>query len=111
MQTKPTDLTTLSTVLEKLRINRQDNEFLMTEKGFTGSNGKVYEPTDLQITKTYRFEGESNPSDSCILYVIEANDGLKGYSIDAYGAATNHPEEYDNFIREIPVADNSTTSE
>ncbi len=39
------------------------------------------------------------------LYVIEANDGLIGYSIDAYGVYTNHDAEYDDFIRKIHVQD------
>jgi len=99
-------MTTLSTVLEKLRIRKQDNEFQSTEEGFKSPAGKVYQPEELMIIKTYRFEGDSDPSDNAILYLIEANDGLLGYSIDAYGAYTNHPEEwYDNFVRNIPVAE------
>lgn len=98
-------MTTLSGVLEKLRIRKQDNEFLATEEGFNGPSGKLYKPEDLTIIKTYRFEGDSNPSDSSILYLIEANDGLTGYSIDAYGVYSNHDEKYDDFIRKIKVED------
>ena len=67
---------------------------------------KLMRLRDLTIIKTYRFEGESDPSDSSILYIIEANDGLKGYSIDAYGVYSNHDNEegYDNFIRLIKLA-------
>ena len=98
-------MTTLSTVLEKLRLRRQDNEFKLTEAGFTTGNNKCYSPEDLTIIKTYRFEGDSNPSDSSILYLIEANDGLIGYSLDAYGVYTNHDEKYDDFIQKIKVED------
>ncbi|MEI9910392.1 MAG: hypothetical protein WDO71_12435 [Bacteroidota bacterium] len=105
MQTTPTQMTTLSTVLEKLRVKRLDNEFTMTDEGFTASNNKHYSPSDLTIIKTYRFEGESNPSDSSILYLIEANDGLIGYSMDAYGVYSNHDEKYDEFIRKIKLED------
>ena len=102
--TSKTDLTTLSVVLEKLRLKRQDNEFIITENGFTIGNGKHYQPEDLTIIKTFRFEGESDPADSAILYLIEANDGLIGYSIDAYGAYINHPgSQYDEFIKKIRV--------
>ena len=68
---------------------------------------KCYKPEDLKIIKTYRFEGDSDPADSSIIYLIEANDGLIGYSMDAYGMYTAHEDEegYDNFIREIPVED------
>ena len=105
MQTKHVDLTTLSSVLERLRIKKQDNEFRMTDEGFHAGKGKYYKPEELTIIKTYRFEGESNPSDSCILYLIQANDGLIGYSIDAYGAYSNQDEKYDDFIRQVKVED------
>ena len=36
-------------------------------------------------TSFFRFEGESDPDDNAILYVIETTDGLKGTLIDAYG--------------------------
>jgi len=101
------DMATLSTVLEKLRLRKADNEFRWTPEGFTAGKGKTYQPEELSILRTYRFEGESNPSDASILYVIEANDQLIGYSLDAYGAYSNHDDEegYDNFIRKIPIKD------
>jgi len=99
------EMTTLSTVLEKLRIKKMDNEFRWTPEGFHASKGKNYQPEDLKIIKTYRFEGDSDPSESSILYIIEANDGLIGYSLDAYGVYSNHDDEegYDNFIGKIHV--------
>jgi len=98
-------MTTLSGVLEKLRTKKMDTEFRWTEEGFSASKGKTYQPEDLKIIKTYRFEGASDPADTSILYVIEANDGLIGYSIDTYGVYSSHEDEegYDNFIRKIPV--------
>ncbi len=99
------EMRTLSQVLEKLRIKRRDNEFVYSAGFFVTGNGKQYKPEGLTIIKTYRFEGDSDPSDSSILYVIEANDGLIGYSIDAYGVYTNHDAEYDDFVRKIHVQD------
>src|ERR1700688_351702 len=87
---KPTEMTTLSQVIEKLRIRRQDNEFILKPQGFSTGNGKFYQPQDLKIIRTYRFEGESDPADSSILYVMEANDGSIGYSVDAYWAFKKH---------------------
>lgn len=98
-------MTTLTAVLERLRLKKQDNEFKWTEQGFTVNDQKFYNPEDLTIIKTYRFEGESDPGDSNILYVIEGNDGLLGYSIDAYGAYTSHEKEYDEFIQKVKVED------
>ena len=97
-------MTTVTDVLEKLRIKKHDNEFRMTPEGFTPGNNKYYNPEDLKIIRTYRFEGESDPSDSSIIYLIEANDGLIGYSMDAYGVYSDHADDgYDDFIRKIPV--------
>jgi hypothetical protein len=101
---KPTEMTTLSQVIEKLRLSRRDSEFILTHQGFTIGNGKFYQPHDLKIIKTYRFEGESDPADSSILYVMEANDGSIGYSVDAYGALSNHDDvDYNGFIVKVPV--------
>ena len=101
---QPGEMTTVTSILEKLRLKKKDNEFRMTADGFTTGNGKFYQPEDLKIIKTYRFEGESDPSDSSIIYVIEAKDGMTGYSMDAYGVYSDHDADgYDDFIRKIPV--------
>ena len=96
-------MTTLSSVLEKLRLRKQDNEFQISKGCFVSPSGKSYNPADLKIIKTYRFEGESDPGDNTIVYIIEANDGLIGYSMDAYGVYSDQDEGYDDFIRKIPV--------
>ncbi len=107
MQDQKIQMNTLSDVLERLRVKKIDNEFRWTPEGFTAGKGKVYTPDQLTIIKTFRFEGESDPSDMEILYLIEADDGLIGYSIDSYGMYSSHEDEqgYDNFIRQIPVKD------
>lgn len=97
------DLTTLTSVMEKLRERKLDTEFRWSDEGFTAGRGKCYQPGDLKIIRTYRFEGDSNPDDSSILYVIKADDGLIGYCLDAYGAITNQGPDFNNFIRNIPV--------
>ncbi|MES1215430.1 MAG: hypothetical protein ABUT20_07935 [Bacteroidota bacterium] len=105
VQTQKAEMTTLSQVMEKLRQKKMDNEFRLDKDGFNAGRGKSYPAEDLKIIKTYRFEGDSDPSDSSILYIIEAKDGLIGYSLDAYGVYSDHDEEegYDNFIRQITV--------
>lgn len=105
---KSTDMTTMVTILEKLRKKGIDKEFRWTDKGFhLADSEEYYEPEELEIIKTYRFEGESSPSESSILYIIESKDGLIGYTIDAYGAYSNHENEagYDDFVKEIPVVE------
>lgn len=99
------DLVTLTEVLEKLRLKKMDNEFRWEDGFFTAGKQKNYSPEDLVILKTFRFEGQSDPSDSSILYIIKANDGLIGYSLNAYGIYSDHDNEegYDNFIRKVSV--------
>jgi hypothetical protein len=99
-------MSTTSEVLETLRLKKMDNEFRWTPEGFTAGKGKAYQADELEIVKTFRFEGASDPSDTAILYVIRANDGMTGYSLDAYGVYSSHENEggYDNFIRQIPQA-------
>lgn len=96
-------MTTLTAVLEKLRQQHNDNEFTISQDGFT-TKGKNYKPEDLTIIKTYRFEGVSDPADSSIVYLIKANDGTLGYSMDAYGAySTQDAGNYNDLIKKIPV--------
>ena len=98
------EMTTVTSVLEKLRVKKHDKEFRMTPEGFTAGTGKFYTPEELKIIRTYRFEGESDPGDNSVIYLIEANDGLIGYSMDAYGVYSDHDDDgYDDFIRKIPV--------
>ena len=101
------EMNTLSQIMNRLTVKGYDKEFRWTKEGFTADD-KAYQPEDLTILKTYRFEGVSDPSDTSILYLIKAKDGLIGYSLDAYGVYSNHDGEegYDNFIRQIPVKDN-----
>lgn len=103
---KSTEMTTMVTILEKLRKKGIDQEYRWNTKGFHISDSETfYKPDELQIIKTYRFEGESSPSESSIIYIIESKDGTIGYTIDAYGAYSNHEDEagYDEFVRDIPV--------
>lgn len=102
-----TQMSTLSSVLEKLRIKKMDNEFRWENGQFTGNNGNVYNAEDLAIIKVYRFEGESDPGDSSVLYIFKASNGMVGYSIDAYGIYSNQDDEegYNNFLRQVPMED------
>lgn len=104
IESKPGEMNTISEVMEILRVKKRDNEFRMTPEGFTTGNGRIYQPEDLKIIKTYRFEGESDPSDLSVIYLIEAKDGLTGYSLDAYGVYSDHDDDgYDDFIRKMPT--------
>ena len=98
------EMDTISTVLNDLKLKRQDNEFVVNETGLVTLNGKLYSQHDIKIIKTYRFEGESDPADEAIIYLIRANDGIIGYSLDAYGVYTNHTNDgYADMIRKMAM--------
>lgn len=62
----------------------------------------VFQPHETKIAHFYRFEGESNPSDSSIAYAIEINTGEKGTLIDGYGPASDeHVTRFIQQVREI----------
>lgn len=50
------------------------------------STGVCLLPSQFSITAHHRFEGDTDPANSSVLYVIESHDGLmKGSLISAYG--------------------------
>lgn len=62
-------------------------DFNLTENQLESRSLKQkWSPEELTVVKFYRFEGESNPSDNSILYLIETKDGKKGMLVDSYGA-------------------------
>lgn len=106
METTPEGMTTLSGVLDVLKLRGYDHEFRLTEKGklqYLGDE-RIFEPKDFKIIRTYRFEGESNPSDAAVLYLLENREGFIGYIINAYGAYDDYEGDvFDDFIRQLPV--------
>lgn len=105
---KPGEMNTLSQVMNKLHSKGYDNEFKLSDHGRMQpvEGDQIYNPEDLKIIKTYRFEGESDPSDNSVLYLLEDKDGNKGYVLDAYGVYSTHEEAgFDAFMQKIQVED------
>ena len=100
------NMSTLSQVMNTMAKRGITKEFRMNENcemKYENSE-KNYRPEDLTIVKSYRFEGDSNPDDSAVLYIVSDNDGNKGMIIDSYGADSNYPgQEFDAFIRDIQI--------
>ncbi len=56
------------------------------DKIICSNNEICLNPNEFEIVETYRFEGDTNPSDEDIIYAIESKDGLiKGTMTSAYG--------------------------
>ena len=84
---------TIRNVLDNLRLKKQDNEFIVNDQGMVLLKGKLYRQSEIKIIRTFRFEGESDPDEEAIIYLIKANDGTIGYSLDAYCVYTNHEND------------------
>jgi len=76
----------LATCLNKMITEGYTEDFKITDQGLESLHKhNNYRPEQIQVVNFFRFEGESDPDDNAILYVIETDDGTKGTLIDAYG--------------------------
>lgn len=79
-------MNTLTQCINKMVLEGYTNSYKVTDRGlFSTSNEQYYRPDQVKVINFYRFEGQSDPADNAILYVIETDDGRKGTLIDAYG--------------------------
>jgi len=86
--------TTLSETMNLLRKDGYRYDFNLRENLLHCSHqGESFSVDDLVIDQVYRFEGDSNPDDSAVLYAISApNVGLKGVLVDGYGVSSNEDQ-------------------
>lgn len=82
-------------------------------KSYRASGGKIidleskarYSPEAVHIVAEHRFEGNSNPGDMSILYVITTKDEHKGTVLVNYNPSNT--TELATFFNEIPKKNNS----
>ncbi len=80
-------MNTLTGVSNKWTQNGYTDTLTVSKEGlYSAKEDKHYAPADVRIIEFYRFEGQSDPADNAILYVVETGDGVKGMVVDAYGA-------------------------
>lgn len=98
--------------MEKVNMDSLVTVLASIEKlGFTSQfevNGKImvslktdnhFMPDQIKVDHFYRFEGESNPGDSSIMYAIETHDKEKGTLIDGYGVTSDQATA--DFMRKV----------
>jgi hypothetical protein len=90
----------LATCLSHMINEGYSEDFTITDYGLE-SLGKhnSYKPEEIQVVNFYRFEGESDPADNAILFVIETKDGTKGTLIDSYG--TYNDSRVTRFMKDV----------
>ena len=56
------------------------------DKIICSDNRICLNPDEFEIMETYRFEGDSNPSDEDVVYAVQSKDGrVKGFISSAFG--------------------------
>lgn len=79
--------TTLTEAITALRQQGYTEDFNLNNNCIKcgGNNLELY-PDDFHIDKFFRFEGNTNPDDSSILYAIASTDQqVKGVLVNSYG--------------------------
>ncbi|RRQ50731.1 phosphoribosylpyrophosphate synthetase [Maribacter algicola] len=76
----------LSEAINELKKEGFSEDFNLCDVGIENkAKRNIHKTVDLNVLKYYRFEGQTNPDDSTILYVIETSTGERGLLVDAYG--------------------------
>ena len=76
----------LSSCLNRMMAEGYTEDFRISDNGLEALQHDIrYTPDQVNIINFFRFEGNSDPDDNAILYVLETQDGTKGTLIDAYG--------------------------
>ncbi len=63
------------------------------------NTNKAYEAKEITIIWEERYEGNSNPSDSSMIFAIECIDGNKGYICSNFGIYANY--DFFSFINSL----------
>ena len=87
-QIPPTDtMSPFTAVYRELRAEGYDVDLLATDEGLLRcpACGTETDPADLQIDRTARFEGQSDPGDEQILLAVTCPCGRRGIFSAAYG--------------------------
>lgn len=59
---------------------------IVFDKLICSNKETILNPNEFEIVETYRFEGETNPSDEDVVYAIESKTGnIKGVITSAFG--------------------------
>jgi hypothetical protein len=75
---------TVTEALNDLKMRGFSVDFNLEENCLV-CNGNKFNVNDFEIVETYRFEGDTDPSDEAIIYAIESVQGLKGVLVSGYG--------------------------
>jgi len=72
-------LKSLSNCLDKIKTGGYTENFKMVNNElFSVHKKQIYQPAEIKVVNSFRFEGVSDPKENVVMYIIETCDGLKG---------------------------------
>lgn len=105
---KTTEMKTMTACVNKVVLDGYTDSFKVTKQGlYSTAKDQLFKPEEVKVINFYRFEGESDPGDNSIMYVIETSNGLKGTLVDAYGPYAD--ELVNKFMKEVEDMNKKTT--
>ncbi|MDF3076951.1 MAG: phosphoribosylpyrophosphate synthetase [Sphingobacteriaceae bacterium] len=89
------DYGTMVEALNDLKQRGFTLDFNLTRDALHNSTQNItLQPDDFEIAELYRFEGESDPADSAIVYGINSDKyNIKGVFVNAYGVYSDDISE------------------
>ncbi len=97
---KNNQYTTLVLALGDLSKQGYTGNFSVTDECMLDDGkGNLHAAHEVKLMEFHRFEGETNPADSSILYVVKLKNGQKGTVVDSYGAQGS--EVTSNFMNSV----------
>ena len=105
----PAYLKTLVDCHKKMREDGFKEDFTVKgEQLLSLTTDKTYRAEEVKIVNFYRFEGQTDPADSSIMYVIETKDGAKGTLVDGYGPSSD--ADTSEFILKVEKMEKKVTA-
>jgi hypothetical protein len=91
---------TITEALNDLKSRGYTNDFNLKQNAmYCEALNRFYDLTQLQLTETYRFEGDSDPGDAAILYALISRDGVRGTFLNGYGVYAD--ADSDTFLQQL----------
>lgn len=80
---------TVTEAINAFRAQGFTLDFNLEENCISCANAKFLDE-DFEIVAFYRYEGDSDPADSAMVYAIESKEGHKGILVTGYGIYTSN---------------------
>jgi len=64
---------------------KQDGMGILSKK-----TNRTYLPSEIKVINSFRFEGNTNPDDNVIMYIIETVDGVKGTLVNSFSTSSEY---------------------